>query len=167
MTLNCYFSVSTLDCRPSFLRCRARVGLLLQRILGKQVKARIVKRVYQTQQQLPCEGCQEHWGNQDEHACLFFGNGPEYRVEDFVSDHYEHVVSTIDTNEVIEVFDAVCRILFGADATQAGLTKETLKDITQDILLGWQNETEDITQTFNSFRFPNVTTCVRAREKTP
>ncbi len=139
------------------MHCRARVRLLLKRILGKIVKDRIVRRAYDMQQQLPCEGCQENWACQDHHACLFFGNTPEYRAEEFVLEHYEHVVSSIESNEIIDVFYAVCRLLIVAGFTHAGLTKETLNDTIQDILMGWQNETDDIAQTFNSYSFPNVT----------
>ncbi len=121
------------------------------------MKDRIVQRVQHIQQQLPCEGCQEHWPSQVDHACLFFGDTPEYHVEDFVSEHYEHVVSSIDGNEIIDVFLAACRLLADGGFMHADLTKETLNDIIQDILMVWKTETEDIAKTFNSYLFPNVT----------
>ncbi|XP_033646399.1 uncharacterized protein LOC117305628 [Asterias rubens] len=139
------------------MRCRARVRLLLKRILGKIVKDQIVRRVYHIQQQLPCEGCQENWPGQDDHACLFFGDTPEYRVEDYVSEHYKHVASSIDANEIFDVFYAVCQLLVAMGFTHPKLSKETLNDTIQEILLGWENETEDIAQTFNSWSFLNVT----------
>ena len=137
--------------------CGSRVGPLIKRILGQIVKDRIVERAYEKQKHLPCEGCEEHWANQEGHACLFFCNMPEYRVEDFVSEHYDNVMSSMDVSEIIKIFYAVSEHLTVGGFSHEGSSKQTLNDLIQDVLMSWENETDDITETFNSYAFPNVT----------
>lgn len=115
-----------------------------------------MQRAYQIQQQLPCEGCEENWASQDEHACMFYGVTPEYCVEDFVPLHYDNVQSSIDANEIISIFYAVRRLFDDETFIRTGLTKEALNDVIHDILMSWKNSTEDIAPSFRSYSFSNL-----------
>ena len=133
---------------------RSRARTLTERILTKLITDEIFKLVYRAQEQLGCEGCEEDWPSQWDHACLFFGKNPECRIDDFVPEYLEEAMELLDTGRVLSIFQAVTNLLGASSFIGDELDLDAEINITiSNILNKWKLNQKDISLSFYSSSF--------------
>ncbi|XP_038058687.1 uncharacterized protein LOC119730560 [Patiria miniata] len=141
---------------------RARARRLTKRILTKLITDEILRLVYRAQEQLGCEGCEEDWTSQWDHACLFFGVNPENRIDDFMDEHFDEAIQSLDTGRVLPMFHAVAALLGASSFSGEGVDLNAeINPIIADILTEWKADQSDIGTSFYTMLFDNTTELVQ------
>ena len=130
--------------------------MVIKRILTKIVTDEILRFVYVAQDALGCEGCEENWGTQDEHQCLFFGISPTSNLYNYVDEWYSDAAPCVKPNKVIDIFDAVNISLNVTKSSEDGQNIDK-HAIIKEIMDGWGEDPDDIARSFYSTFFNNLT----------
>ena len=132
------------DPRAQVEESRRKARSLVERILAKLISSDIIRLAYKTLAQEPCEGCDENWPSQFDHACMAYGKSVESRLYDFVDEYYEEAAASVQLSKVMEVYNWVS-IHSGAEYRYEGLD-EDIASIVMETLYAWQTDSTDLIQ---------------------
>ena len=139
-----------------------RATRLTERILTKLITDEILHLVYRAQEQLGCEGCEQNWASQWDHACLFFGLNPVCRMEHFVPEYIDEAMQSLDTNRVLSTFQAVAALLGAESFIGDEVDSRTeLNTMIVDILNDWRAVPEDVSISFYSPLFDKTSELIQ------
>lgn len=134
---------------------RRKAKSLVERILAKLISDSVITLTYKTLAQEPCEGCDEDWPSQFDHACMAYGRAIESHLYDFVDEYYEEAASSVHLTRVIDICNRVSARL---GARFEGLEVEDIASVVTDTLRAWQTDATDIIQWYY------ITACTRETE---